>query len=376
MAELAQTQTLLVALNMSAKKRGGTEVYLEHLASGARDAGVQVVVAFADVGDQVRARLQDAGATVLTFGQGPELIVAARLQRLAHQHRVNVALLHFFRLMSPVSPALAARGTRVIYVDDHSGSAAHRGLLAELGAFAAHRALARALHRIVAVSDFVRRRLLASGHMRDDEVVRVYNGVRQVEAIDGARRAASRGRLGVGEDRLLLVAAGNLIREKGFDVLLEAMSGSARWSLRIAGEGPELGHLQKLAADRGVDARFLGRRDDVPELMACADVVAVPSVWHEAFGFTVAEAMRAGRPVVASNIGGIPELIEDGRTGILVPAGNSAQLRSRLRQLSASPALRARLGAAAAVDAGERFGVERMARQMLEQVQGAMYATA
>jgi glycosyltransferase involved in cell wall biosynthesis len=365
---------LLVALNLSTNKRGGTEVYLEHLVARARQRGVAVTLAFADVAPGVRARLEEAGARVEVFGTGRGLVVAARLRRIARDSGARVALLHFFSLLSPVAPLLAASGARVIYVDDHSGAPARRGAANELSAYLVHRALARTLHRIVAVSDFVRRRLLGSSHMADHEVVRVYNGVREVEALAPAARRAMRAALEVADERLLLVAAGNLIAEKGFAVLIEALARNPRWSLRVAGEGPQREQLEVLARELAVDARFLGRRDDVPELMACADVVAVPSVWHEAFGFTVAEAMRAGRPVVASEIGGIPELIDDGTTGLLFPAGDPAQLRGRLGTLAGSPAMRERLGAAARAEAARRFDVTRMAHEMFEQIEEALRA--
>jgi glycosyltransferase involved in cell wall biosynthesis len=365
---------VLVALNLVANKRGGTEVYLEHLARTAAAADTRLVVAFADVSESVRRRLELAGARVLVFGRGSDLVAAARLARMARVERAGVALLHFFGFMSPVAPALRLAGLRVIYVDDHSGAPAHRTTAREVRAFAAHRTMMRALFRIVAVSEFVRRRQLSSGHMRDDEVVRVYNGVRNVTPLDPAARARLRAELSVPEDKLLLVAAGNLIAEKGFGVLLEALVGSGRWSVRMAGDGPERATLEELARRHALDVRFLGRRDDVPELMAASDAVVVPSTWHEAFGFTVAEAMRAGRPVVASDIGGIPELVVDGRTGLLSPPGDVSQLRARLRRLAASPVLRRRLGDAAAREARRRFGVERMAAEMFAQVKEAMHA--
>ena len=106
--------------------------------------------------------------------------------------------------------------------------------------------------------------------------------------------------------------------------------------------------LESLARELGLGAavRFLGRRDDVPALLAASDVVAVPSVVAEAFGLTALEGMAAGRPVVAFASGGLPELVRDGETGILVPTGDAAGLARAIRQLLTEPALRDRLGAA------------------------------
>jgi glycosyltransferase involved in cell wall biosynthesis len=139
--------------------------------------------------------------------------------------------------------------------------------------------------------------------------------------------AAARDDLG-GMDRPAVFAAGRLAEQKGFAVLIDA---AARWQgrdpapvLAIAGEGPLAGELGAQARAAGVPVRFLGRRADVPALMAAADVVVVPSLW-EGQPLVLQEALRAGRPVVASRAGGIPDLTgEDG--ALLVPPGDAAAL--------------------------------------------------
>jgi glycosyltransferase involved in cell wall biosynthesis len=128
--------------------------------------------------------------------------------------------------------------------------------------------------------------------------------------------------------RPVILAAGRLAEQKGLDTLLAA---ATRWQQRepvpllaIAGEGPLAAELIATARRTGVDLVLLGQRDDVPALLAAADVVVVPSRW-EARALIVQEAMRAGRPIVASRVGGIPDL-----TGvdaaILVPPGDADQL--------------------------------------------------
>jgi glycosyltransferase involved in cell wall biosynthesis len=113
----------------------------------------------------------------------------------------------------------------------------------------------------------------------------------------------------------------------------------------IAGEGPLAGELGARARAAGVPVRFLGRRTDVPALMAAADVVVVPSLW-EGQPLVVQEALRAGRPVVASRAGGIPELTgEDG--ALLVPPGDATALAGAVLTVLDDNAAAARLGAAA-----------------------------
>jgi glycosyltransferase involved in cell wall biosynthesis len=160
--------------------------------------------------------------------------------------------------------------------------------------------------------------------------------------------AAARDDLG-GADRPAVFAAGRLAEQKGFAVLIDA---AARWQgrdpcprLAIAGEGPLAGALASRARAAGVPVRFLGRRNDVPALMAAADVVVVPSLW-EGQPLVVQEALRSGRPLVASRAGGIPDLTgEDG--ALLVPAGDAGALAGAVLSVLDDPGAAARLRAAA-----------------------------
>ena len=165
--------------------------------------------------------------------------------------------------------------------------------------------------------------------------------------------AAARDALGLPPGAAVIAMVGRLVSaQKGQDLLLRAMPEIRRQCpealLLIAGDGPDRAALESLAQELGLGAavRFLGRRDDVPALLAASDVVAVPSVVAEAFGLTALEGMAAGRPVVAFASGGLPELVRDGETGILVPTGDAAGLARAIRQLLTEPALRDRLGAA------------------------------
>jgi glycosyltransferase involved in cell wall biosynthesis len=147
----------------------------------------------------------------------------------------------------------------------------------------------------------------------------------------------------------IVLGVGRLAAQKGFGTLISA---AARWQSRpavplllIAGEGPLDAELRRQAGTDGAAVRFLGPRDDVPALLAAADVVVVPSTW-EGQPLIVQEALRAGRPLVATRVGGITELTgEDG--ALLVPPGDPAALAAAVSRLLDDPQAAARLSAAA-----------------------------
>ncbi|MCZ2840110.1 glycosyltransferase family 4 protein [Modestobacter sp. VKM Ac-2985] len=164
------------------------------------------------------------------------------------------------------------------------------------------------------------------------------------------RREVRRG-LGLDDDRRpLVVAIGRLHPQKGYDVLLDAV---ARWSadprlhpeplVAIAGDGPLVDELSRRIAAEGLPVTLLGRRTDVADLLGAADACVLPSVW-EARSLTAQEALRAGTPLVATAVGGIPELVGDAAE--LVPAGDATALAETVARVLTDPAEIARLGEA------------------------------
>jgi glycosyltransferase involved in cell wall biosynthesis len=147
-----------------------------------------------------------------------------------------------------------------------------------------------------------------------------------------------------------VLAVGRLAAQKGFGTLLEA---AAIWRvtrpeplLVIVGEGPLETSLKKQAARLRLDARFPGHRDDVPALLAAAAVFVLPSMW-EGQPLILQEALRAGVPIVATRVGGTPELTGED-AAILIPAGDPQRLADAVRAVLTDPALAARLRKAAA----------------------------
>jgi len=162
-----------------------------------------------------------------------------------------------------------------------------------------------------------------------------------------------------------VVMVANLRAEKGHDVLIDAAADVLRRfpdaRFEIVGTGPELERLVARSRARNVAQafEFLGHREDVTARLMAADIFALPSR-SEAFPNSVLEAMAAGLPIVASGVGGIPELVDSGRTGLLVRPGDPKELADRLCDLMADPARARRLGEAARSEASSRYSFDRM----------------
>lgn len=151
-----------------------------------------------------------------------------------------------------------------------------------------------------------------------------------------------------------VVFAGRLVREKGVDVLVRAFAAVvthlSEARLLVVGEGPEREHLEKLITDLGLSSRvaLLGHlpHEEAERVCATAWVQAVPSRWAEPFGIVAAEALMRGTAVVASNAGGLAEIVQDGQTGLLVPPGDVDALAAALLRLLRDRELAEQLGQA------------------------------
>jgi glycosyltransferase involved in cell wall biosynthesis len=153
---------------------------------------------------------------------------------------------------------------------------------------------------------------------------------------------------GQSEEAPIVGTAARLVPIKGLDVLVRAVATLPNARLEIAGDGPERARLERLARELGTADRitFLGWQDDLAECFARWTLASVASR-DEGFGIAALEAMAAGLPVVASRVGGIPELVEHERSGLLVPPGDIAALANALGELTADPQRAAAMGAAA-----------------------------
>jgi glycosyltransferase involved in cell wall biosynthesis len=222
--------------------------------------------------------------------------------------------------------------------------------------------------RVIAVSDSARAAYLSRGGMQPERVVVVRNGIAGTP-LPGAGRAV-RTELGIGEDELVVAMISWLRPEKGHDVAIAAvaqlLASMPRLRLLVVGDGPLRGEVARAASVLGDRALVPGYRADVMALLDAADVLLHPSR-HDALPTTLIEAMAASTPVIATRVGGIPELIDDGVSGVLVAAPPSAaELAAALGGLLRDPQRRQRLAAAGHERFEREFTADRWAARMGE----------
>lgn len=227
----------------------------------------------------------------------------------------------------------------------------------------------RLSHGVIAVSQHTADHMVTEEQSPREKLHVVLNGIDfgRVRLSDSYDRERVR-REFVDEGTHLLLIAARLHPEKGYEHLFEAMAKlkprfNGKLRLLVAGNGALLNHYQEMVRSLGCDdvVTFLGFRKDLPDLMAAADLFVLPSV-AEAFGLVLAEALYLGTPVVATRVGGIPEIVEDGTDGVLVPPSASQALADAIVDLLNDPQRRQRLAGVGREKVLARFRFEDMVR--------------
>jgi glycosyltransferase involved in cell wall biosynthesis len=193
-------------------------------------------------------------------------------------------------------------------------------------------------------------------------------GLRSIHIVGNIVQA--RGRASAGDEVSIprILAAGILVRNKAYDVLLHALARLHRegqsFEFLLAGDGPERAGLEELTSRLGLSDRvkFLGSIENVPDVAAGAHLV-VHTSRSEGLSNILLEGMAEGVPVVATDVGGTPELVTDGETGMLVPPDDPVLLAAKIKQLLNDPALRSRLGDSALSRVRARYNGDVVARQ-------------
>jgi glycosyltransferase involved in cell wall biosynthesis len=229
---------------------------------------------------------------------------------------------------------------------------------------------------VVANSEAGGQRAVATGVATTGKLRVIPNGLRLIALPATNERQAIRRSLGCSDDTCLIVSVGRLVLEKGYEITIDVarlvVARGPRAQFVIAGYGPLRGELERRIAQMGVaeSVVLVGERRDVPTLLSAADIYLNTSR-SEGMSNSVMEAMGVGLPVLASAVGGTPELIASGDTGLLFPPGDSAAAAEMLISLIESPSLRRALGERGRAFVEARNSLDAMVDE-LESLYGAL----
>ena len=342
---------------------GGAELVVFRMAEELRGRGHEVLPMGPARGNGwLGAKFRDAGfdPRQFTLRRALDWGCLRDLTRQIETDRLD--LIHSHEFTMAVYGAAAARLTGRPHVITMHGN---QTMTAALRRRIALRWAFRQSAATVAVSGETRRHLDATLGLRPDALQVILNGVPD----RAGDPAPIRRELGVRSGELLLVAVGNLDARKGHIYLLRALQqlraagDRTAWRVAIAGGrgGDQREALEAFAREHGFFDRLhlLTQREDIPNLLAAADIFTMPSLW-EGLPLALLEAMLAGKAIIASGVSGIPEAIQDGVEGLLCAPGDVASLAGALGRLLPDPALRSRLAQAALGRARRDFTVAAM----------------
>jgi len=205
-----------------------------------------------------------------------------------------------------------------------------------------NRLLGHISDRIIAVSKSVKNDLIHFDGLPPDKIQVLYNTIDFKAFQEPHDRQAVRGAYGIHDSDIVIGWVARLAKQKGHEFLLEAAHSMSETypnlRLLLVGDGPLKQRLMEKARDLGIEQRvvFTGTSDQVPELLSAMDVFVLPSLW-EGLPLVIGEAMAAGVPVVGTDVGGVSELIIDGKTGVLIPAGQPQAIREAVESILEQP---------------------------------------
>ncbi len=356
--------TMLNILHLcESSETGGAESVLISLVEGLDKSRYRSVVCLLSDG-WLRIQLDKRGIETLVIPQPHtfDVIWLWRLYRLLKDRNIHVMHSHEFATNVYASMLSGLTGIPVVataHGKNYYGEKWRRRLAYRFVAWQS---------QLVAVSQDLKLFLAQQIGIPPDRIRVVHNGIdlSRYRAQDDGHTI--RQQLGIGPDQRVIGTVGNLFAVKGQAYLLKACQVVAgafpNFVLLLAGEGEQLGALEKEAADLGIsgNVRFLGFRDDVPSLLQAMDVFVLPSL-SEGLPLSILEALSLQKPVVSTSVGGIPEIVENGLTGYLVPPKDPEALAEKILLLLQQPQTAAGMGKAGRKRVEEVFGLEKMIRE-------------
>jgi glycosyltransferase involved in cell wall biosynthesis len=367
---------VIARLNM-----GGPALHVAYLTAGLRERGYDTTLVAGSLArgeDSMAFVAEGRGVDVVRIDElGREisplrdLVATLRLARLIRRERPDILHTHTAKAgtVGRVAALLAGRRRPPIVVHTFHGHVlrGYFGPVRSLVFRLLERWLAGHTTALIAVSPQVRDDLVALHVAPPERFVVIRLGIELGERVAGGQdgRLESRRYLGIPPDRFAVGWIGRMTAVKRTDDVLVAFKrlrdSGVDAVLCMVGDGPDRPQLEQRAHELGIvrDTLFLGYQEDVAQFYAAFDALVLPSS-NEGTPVSAIEALAAGRPVVATRVGGVPDVVEEGEDGFLVEPGATEELAERLGQLAADPELRDRMGRAGRERVLPRYAVGRL----------------
>lgn len=364
-------KTVVSVFGIEPARIGGAEAYARELSLQLGQRGWQSVLCFLkEPPEQVRDYLQlpNVRIEVIEDSWRGKWRAVSSLRRILAHYRPEILHLHFTGFIGPYPWLAKLCSVKQVFFTDHSSQLeGHVIRRAPLWKRLVARLINLPITRVITVSEYGYRSVAGRDLIPGERIEMIYNSADLSRATDlGDRASQFRRKHSILEDRALVAQVSWLIPEKGVGDLLAAarlvISQNSKVHFALVGDGSYRMHYEAQAQKLGIGdhVTFTGQIEDPmgDGVYAAADVVCQVSRWEEVFGYVIAEAMSSGKPMVATRVGGIPELVEDGKTGFVVERGDVQSMADRILELIADPKLRDRMGRAGRDVARERFDLK------------------
>jgi len=369
-----QSLRVMTWINLNPRKLGTLEEYCLALSEELTLRGHSSLLAFSHPPPKwLNERFYSVGADVISIELNNILATGLALLKTARRYKVDIihgTFIPLFSLLNMFMHFSCARG--IILSDQTSRYAENIGPYKSLMRYVKNKILASCVDLIIADAKFIRDKLVLENYVNPTKVITLYNGVNLSRFRPSQDGESIRREFNIRPDTAVVTTVAFAIPEKGLDTYLRA----AREVLKevrntvffVVGDGPLLDSLKQLSSELGIATRvvFTGLRNDTEAILAATDVAVLLSTWGEAFSFAMLEAMASGKALVASDKGAIPEAVDDGRTGFLVPAGNYGATAEAIIKLLRDRNLLATMGKAAREKCEKFYDLRVMAKKTVD----------
>jgi glycosyltransferase involved in cell wall biosynthesis len=372
--------TVVTLFTINPFRIGGMEIFVRELARQLEPHGTRVVAVFTKKPEGPVAEFLTAPN--LTIEAIPQLDVSERasiapLRRLLAKYHPEILHLNVVGFVGPLPWVARLAGVRKVYFTAHGSNA--QGAQARKAPIWKRwlvRCINAPMTRVFCVSKYSRQFLVDLGVLPENRFQVLYNAIPTPDISDAAELGRRfRERFKIPQEKLLVTQVSWIIAEKGIPQFLESvrqvLAERPKTHFAIVGNGAQSDEYQRKARELGIadSVTWTGLLTNPMEdgVFAATDIFCLASQWQEAFGMVLAEAMAFEKPAVGSAIGGIPEVIEDGITGLLNPPQDTTQLAHNLLRLLNDAELRRRMGRAGREAVEEKFQLEKIVAELVRQ---------